>query len=249
MTIFVGTAGWAIGTAAAPSFPADGSSLERYASVFSAVEINSSFHRPHRAATWHRWREAVPDHFQFSVKLPKTISHEQKLVGCKDAVSLFLDQVHELGDKLAVLLLQLPPKLIFDARIAEHFLADLQSRCSTPIVCEPRHSSWFSEDADGLMRAMGVARVAADPARHPDAPVPGGWRGLSYYRLHGSPIMYRSSYADRIADYAEQVQGQGGKGQSTWCIFDNTASSAAVSDALRLISFLRGKEITDGRAA
>lgn len=187
MPIFVGTAGWAIGEAATGGFPADGSSLERYASVFPAVEINSSFHRPHRSSTWQRWREAVPDHFRFSVKVPKTISHEQKLIGCDTSLGLFLDQVQELGDKLAVLLLQLPPKLQFDATIAQAFFATLCSRCPTQVVCEPRHSSWFAQSADALLRANGVARVTADPARHPDASVPGGWRGLSYFRLHGSP--------------------------------------------------------------
>jgi uncharacterized protein YecE (DUF72 family) len=79
MSFFIGTAGWAIGKVAAAHFPEEGSGLERYASVFPAVEINSSFHRPHQSSTWQRWREAVPDHFRFSVKIPKTVSHEQKL--------------------------------------------------------------------------------------------------------------------------------------------------------------------------
>lgn len=238
MTIFVGTAGWAIGEAAARWFPADGTSLERYASVLSAAEINSSFHRPHRASTWQRWREAVPEDFRFSVKMPKEISHEQKLIGCESSVGLFLNEVRELGDKLAILLLQLPPKLEFDTKVTEDFLAVLQSLCSTQVVCEPRHPSWFSKEADALLRATRVARVAADPARHPDASVPGGWRGMSYFRLHGSPIMYRSSYADRIGQYARQLQHENADNRPTWCIFDNTASSAAVSDALRLVSYL-----------
>ena len=113
MDIRVGTAGWAIGTAAQPSFPDTGSNLERYAQVLPVSEINSSFHRVHRRATWERWRDSVPEGFRFSVKLPKTISHQRKLTDCRELLDEFLAQVEVLGEKLAVLLLQLPPKLAF----------------------------------------------------------------------------------------------------------------------------------------
>jgi len=238
MTIFIGTAGWAIGSSAsATAFPAGDSNLERYASVFPAVEINSSFHRPHRPSTWQRWRDSVPDSFRFSVKIPKTISHEQKLISCGPLLGAFLDQANLLHNKLAVLLLQLPPKLNFESDTAEEFFVLLRSRSSTPIVCEPRHASWFSQEANALLCEMRVARVAADPARHKDASSPGGWSGLSYFRLHGSPVIYRSSYRERVADYARQLQKEGDR--PTWCIFDNTASSAAVGDALSMQKCVR----------
>jgi uncharacterized protein YecE (DUF72 family) len=203
------------------------------------VEINSSFHRPHRLGTWQKWRDVVPEHFRFSVKIPKTISHERKLVDCEAPLHQFLEEVRELGDKLEILLLQLPPKLAFDESIAVRFFDGLRSRCATQVVCEPRHASWFGHEADAFLHREGVARVAADPARHPDASVPGGWRGLSYFRLHGSPVMYRSSYADRIEVLAQQLRGEESQGRRTWCIFDNTASSAAISDALSLQISLR----------
>jgi uncharacterized protein YecE (DUF72 family) len=106
----IGTAGWSIGREAGPYFPAEGSSLERYSQLFSATEINSSFHRPHRPATWLRWRDSVPAGFRFSVKLPKTISHERKLLDCGELLDNFLEQAEILRDKLSVLLLQLPPQ-------------------------------------------------------------------------------------------------------------------------------------------
>jgi uncharacterized protein YecE (DUF72 family) len=80
--------------------------------------------------------------------------------------------------------------------------------------------------------------VAADPARHPGAGEPGGWRGLAYLRLHGSPIMYRSSYGDRIAGYAAALKAEAEAGREAWCVFDNTASSAATGDALALADAL-----------
>jgi uncharacterized protein YecE (DUF72 family) len=235
MSLVVGTAGWSIASAAADSFPAEGSSLERYAAVFRGVEINSSFHRPHRAATWARWAEAVPEGFCFAVKMPKTISHRQKLAGCGDLVERFLEESGALGGKLAILLLQLPPKLAFDAALAEDFLADLAGRTGARVACEPRNASWFETEADALLARLGVARVAADPARVPEAAEPGGWRGLAYWRLHGSPVMYRSAYGrERLEPYAAAVAETLAQGREAWCMFDNTASSAATADALAL---------------
>src|SRR5690348_12631727 len=103
----IGAAGWSIPRQIAAEFPTEGSSLERYAARFSAAEINSSFHRPHRISTWERWRDSVPGDFRFSVKLPKVITHQAKLQPSADLVTNFLDQAHTLGEKLAVLLVQL----------------------------------------------------------------------------------------------------------------------------------------------
>jgi uncharacterized protein YecE (DUF72 family) len=235
---FIGTAGWSIPRTAADAFPSEGTALERYAARFRGAEINSSFHRPHRISTWERWREATPADFRFSVKLPKTITHQHKLVGYPELLAPFLSEVRGLGDKLAVLLVQLPPKLEFDAETVRAFFAMLSGRTAAAIACEPRNRSWFEHSADDLLASLGVARVAADPAICPAAAQPGGSAKLRYWRLHGSPVIYRSSYADRIAGYADSIRAQHNEGQATWCIFDNTASSAAVSDALRLTEAL-----------
>ncbi|MEO7635727.1 MAG: DUF72 domain-containing protein [Sphingomicrobium sp.] len=218
-------------------FPSTGTALERYAERFSAVEINSSFHRPHRAATWARWRDSVPEAFRFAAKLPKTITHQAKLVDCADLLTQFLAQVEALGPKLGVLLVQLPPKLQYERTTADAFFVDLAARTPAAIACEPRNASWFTPEADQALAGRKVARVAADPALSPEAGRPGGWRGLSYWRLHGSPVMYRSSYADRIADYARTIAGD--CAPERWCMFDNTASSAATADALAMREALK----------
>ncbi|HEY0085513.1 MAG TPA: DUF72 domain-containing protein, partial [Allosphingosinicella sp.] len=215
--------------------PEEGTSLQRYAARFRGAEINSSFHRSHRASTWQRWAESVDGDFRFSAKLPKTITHQKKLVDCGDLVSAFLEEVAPLGDKFAVLLVQLPPKLAFDAAVAEDFFTDLRARGGRAIACEPRHPSWFEAEADALLAGLQVARVAADPAVVPAAAEPGGWRGLDYWRLHGSPVMYRSAYgAERLEVYAEALGEARQAGRPAWCMFDNTASSAATADALWL---------------
>jgi uncharacterized protein YecE (DUF72 family) len=237
--IDIGTAGWSIPRQVADRFPAAGSALERYAARFPVVEINSSFHRPHRPSTWQRWRDSVPQHFRFSVKLPKTITHVRKLADSMEELTAFLDQVRPLGEKLAVLLAQLPPKLEFDTAIAAQFFSDLRGRTSAALACEPRNVTWFTPAAEALLQEWRVARVAADPALCPAAAVPSGWSGLRYWRLHGSPTMYRSSYSDRIDQLAAVIRSGSVGCASNWCIFDNTASSAAISDALALGAAIR----------
>lgn len=215
--------------------PGPGSHLERYARRFAGVEINSSFHRPHRRSTYERWAASVPPGFRFAVKLPKTITHQQKLVDCAPLIERFGEEVAGLGDRRGPLLIQLPPSLAFDSDVARRFL-DAVGVLPGPSVFEPRHRSWFAAEPDALLVERGVARVAADPALVPAAAGPGGWRGLAYFRWHGSPHIYRSAYA------AEMLAEQAGRivdaGVETWTIFDNTASGAAMADALALQTLL-----------
>ena len=169
MGTFVGTAGWSIARQHAERFRTGGSLLEQYATRLLAVEVNSSFYRPHRRATWERWAAVTPAAFRFSAKLPKSITHERRLVDCADPLVRFLDDVAGLGDKLAVLVVQLPPSLVFDAAVAHAFFDDVRGRTAVALTCEPRHASWFDDAADALLRDCRVARIAADPARVPAA--------------------------------------------------------------------------------
>jgi uncharacterized protein YecE (DUF72 family) len=240
MSAIIGTAGWTIPATERAAFAEEGTSLERYAGRLAGAEINSSFHRPHRRSTWEKWGASVPADFRFSVKLPKTITHQLKLRDAAEPLRQHLEDAGALGPKLAVHLVQLPPSLAFDAALADGFFAQIKELAgAAAIACEPRHASWFEPEAEQLLERRQVARVAADPARVPAAAHPGGWRGLAYFRLHGSPIMYRSSYRDgRLQVYADQLRAAG---EGAWCIFDNTASSEAMGDVLALMALLEGQ--------
>lgn len=235
----IGTAGWSVPVAVADCFPAEGTSLERYAARFSCAEINSTFHRSHRQSTYERWAVSVPPDFRFSAKLPKTITHQRKLVECEDLLDLFMGEIAPLAGKLAIILVQLPPSLAFDRQLGEALFDALRRRTELQLVCEPRHATWFEPEADALLRDRQVARVAADPVKVAPAAEPGGWRGVSYYRLHGSPVPYRSSYDDgRLELYGRAIAAERDEGRPVWCIFDNTASSAAGGDALKLVGLI-----------
>lgn len=236
MSARIGTAGWTIPTALASRFPGEGTHLQRYAQMFDCVEINSSFHRPHRRSTYERWAASVPAGFRFSCKVPKTITHTAKLLECEALLDAFLDESAGLGAKRAVLLVQLPPSLRYDEPTASRFFDDLRARCQDRIVCEPRHASWFLSDADAMLREHHVSRVAADPPPVEGADRPGGWSGLRYFRWHGSPRRYYSRYEEpAIANLATSLEA---RRSPAWCIFDNTTTGAAAENALELASRL-----------
>ena len=199
------------------------------------MEINSSFYRPHRPETYARWAGSVPDGFRFSVKLPKTITHEKRLAGCEEDVARFLSQAGCLGAKLGVLLVQTPPHLAFSEAAVEAFLRSLRQETGVAIAFEPRHASWFDGAAEAVFDAFDVARVAADPALFPGAGEPAGARRLAYFRFHGTPELYYSDYPqDALREIAERLDTAGRTHEDVWCIFDNTAQGHALGNALEM---------------
>ncbi|MDB5457826.1 MAG: hypothetical protein JWP92_3411 [Caulobacter sp.] len=232
--IRIATAGWSVPRAVAEAFTAEGSVLRRYASGLNAVEINTAFYRPHRRATYERWAADTPADFAFAVKAPRTMTHERRLRDCAVPMAAFLDEIAGLGGKLGPVLLQLPPSLAFDAPTAEAFLDLWRGRFGGATVLELRHASWFTDPVDALLTRFEIARVAADPALSPRAARPGGWPGLVYYRLHGSPVMYDSPYPPADLDTLAATLAATGRDAPAWCVFDNTRLGAAAADALAL---------------
>ncbi len=235
--VSIGTAGWGIPRAVAAKFAGEGSHLERYARVLTCAEINSSFYKMPRAGTWERWAASVPEGFRFAVKAPRAITHEGKLQVGQEEVAGFLEGARRLGSRLGPLLFQLPPKLEFEAAAAERFFGMLRGLHGGAVVLEPRHASWFTEEVAAMLGSFEVARVAADPAKVPEAAVPGGWSGLRYWRLHGSPRVYYSAYSrEYLEGLARAVRGA----DEAWVIFDNTASGAGAENALDLAGLVNG---------
>ncbi|MGV3721316.1 MAG: DUF72 domain-containing protein [Actinomycetota bacterium] len=231
----VGCAGWSIRSEHASHFPFEGAHLERYSQRLPVVEINSSFYRPHRPETYARWAASTPEHFRFAVKVPKEITHTRRLADSDEPLERFLSEASELGEKLGPLLVQLPPSLRFEEAVAEAFFAGLRRRFPGEAVCEPRHVTWFTPQVERFLAEHQVSRVAADPAPVPAAEEPGGWRGLTYYRLHGSPTIYYSRYSE---EYLDALAASLRAIPNAWCIFDNTADGEATANALGLMERL-----------
>ena len=231
--VHVGIAGWSIRKEHVGLFAMEGTHLQRYASRFDAVEINSSFYQSHKRETYERWAKSVPARFRFAVKAPKFLTHECCLEETGEPLARFIDEIGGLGRKLGCVLVQLPPGLAYDPRTVETFFAAFRARYRGPLVCEPRHPSWFTGAGDCRLEAHGVGRVGADPPCAEDGGEPAASMRVIYYRLHGSPQMYYSSYTpeylDRLAAAIAAVRRT-----PVWCIFDNTARGAAVLNAIDL---------------
>lgn len=242
--MYIGTAAWGLPREVAAAFPGDGQHLERYARQFACVEINSSFYKPHRTATYARWAGMTPPGFRFAVKLPRAITHDARLRAARQPLRAFLAEVAGLGDRLGVLLVQLPPSHPFEARGVRTFFSLLRESWDGPVACEPRHASWFEPGADRVLAALRVTRVAADPAHSELAARPGGWLGpagdgagaLLYYRWHGSPRVYWSRYDEAWLARQAACIAEWPASAVPWVIFDNTASGAATANALALRS-------------
>ncbi|MDR6992136.1 DUF72 domain-containing protein [Luteimonas sp. 3794] len=228
----IGCAGWSIASRDAALLGSGDSMLARYATRFDAVEINSSFYRPHRASTYARWADSVPTGFRFSVKLPRAITHDARLLRCGPALDTFFDAAGALGKRLGCVLVQLPPSLAFDARTAATFFAMLGRRWPGRTACEARHASWLTPAADALLARHGVARVAADPPRHSGDARPGGADAFAYWRWHGAPKIYYSDYPPAALDAIAEAVRAGPA--DAWVIFDNTAAGHAVPNAAAL---------------
>ena len=242
--IYVATAGWSVPRVSARRFPGEGTHLQRYARVLPGAEIDTSFYRDHSADTYARWAAQTPRSFRFAVKLPRQITHDQRLRAARRPLDRFLEGVAGLGRRLGPLIVQLPPSLPFEPRVARSFFTLLRQRHAGPVVCEPRHHSWFDARADALLSRHRIGRVAADPAVVPAAALPGGFLDIAFWRLHGSPRKYWSVYEpERVAQWAQTLQKLPRRTQA-WCVFDNTAGSGAAGNALQMLDILEGRRGT-----
>ena len=224
-------------------FPGGGTHLERYARVFSATEINSSFYRAHLRSTYARWAAGVHEDFRFSVKMPQTITHEHRLLGATVALDAFLDQIAALGSRLGCILVQMPPSLEFEFDVAHSFLVALRERYDGAVAVEPRHATWFAPASTSLLRRHRCTRVAADPARVPAAARVGASKEVEYWRLHGSPRIYAASYDEvYLRRLATKLVRAKQSGKVPWCIFDNTMFGSAAANGLMLQACLRAAE-------
>ncbi len=168
---FIGVAGWQIPKELKERFPsAGGPVLTSYSARLPAVEINTTFYRDHRKSTFERWAQETPPNFRFIIKLSKDITHKEKLnVDLRDHAES-LNAILNF-EKLAGLLIQLPPSLEFEGEIAEGFFTELRALYSGMIAVEPRNSTWASSEAIGLFDRLCLSKVLADPERCP-------WRKL-----------------------------------------------------------------------
>lgn len=210
--------------------------LQKYSHVLSAVEINSSFYRDHKPQTYVKWAATVPSDFKFSVKLAKRFTHENRLRSTEGLTEV-LEQYRGLGANWGALLVQLPPSLAFEHDVSRKFWKALRKDYTGPVAFEPRHRTWVELDAKALLHEFAIARVVADPDPLPtdgaEARNSGAAPELQYYRLHGSPVIYKSEYElCGLRQWRARLEAE--PAREVWCIFDNTTFGHATTNALWL---------------
>jgi uncharacterized protein YecE (DUF72 family) len=237
----IGTSGWQYRHWKGRFYPADlptAKWLEYYARFFDTVELNNPFYRQPERRTFERWRRAVPDGFVYAVKLNRFITHIKRLRIEQDSVERSYGTMAGLGPKLAVVLVQLPPRMKFDLERADRFFS-LVARRRRRHALEPRDASWFGDDALAFLRRRKIALVIGETPHWPTHIAVTA--DFVYLRFHGPERRYGSSYDDAaLGSWAERIRGWRAEGRDVFAYFNNDEMGYAPRNALRLRELATG---------
>lgn len=236
MSIHIGTSGWSYPHWENVLYPAGVRPWHRlgyYVAQFGTAEINSSFYRWPTVGAFKSWQRRLPEGFLLSVKAPRHLTHTKRLYAPEKWLARIGACWHELGDKRAILLVQLSPKFSFDYERLQYFLLQLPGWMK--VAVEFRHGSWHQEATFQLLEDYGVAYCVMSGANLPcilrtTAP-------FAYVRLHGPSTqhLYGGLYSDddlwwwrnRIVEWDQQ-------GKDVFVYFNNDGEGNAVVNAKRL---------------
>ncbi len=236
MPIHIGTSGWSYDHWTDVLYPPGTPPADRlghYARTFRTVELNSSFYRWPPAAAFRSWRARLPDGFLFSVKAPRGLTHAKRLYSPEAWIERIVAGWHELGDKRAVLLVQLAPNQARDDARLDHFLGLLPPWIRTAV--ELRHPSWNDKPVFDLLERHGAAYCVMSGAHLPcvlRATAP-----FVYVRLHGPDPdhLYAGSYSDAdLGWWADRLREWDAAGKTVYAYFNNDGHGNAVRNAARL---------------
>ncbi|WP_333597682.1 DUF72 domain-containing protein [Chryseobacterium flavum] len=209
--------------------------LSLYAEVFNAVEINSTFYRNPTAKTLSKWHDETPEHFRFFIKIPKSITHQNRVAGSKEMITIFCNHLqYHLKDKLSGFLYQLPPSFKNTPENLETIIQNLDQNFLN--VIEFRHESWWQKEIfDTLKNNNIVFSGVSFPGNLPEDVIINHPEVL-YYRLHGKPVLYKSEYSTEFLDLLAQKIWD--TKQTTYLFFNNTWGTAATENSKYVKSIL-----------
>jgi len=193
-----------------------------------------TFYRFPQLSMLRTWYEKAPAEFRFAVKAPKAITHFKQFHGTVNMITSFYDTIRNgLQEKLGPVLFQFPPRFHYDEERLARVLAQLDPSFSN--VLEFRHPGWWQEDVYSRLRERGVSFCGMSHPELPDEPVVTG--PVVYYRFHGVPDVYRSSYSDaQLRKFADEINSKP-EVREAWCYFNNDAAVAAIPNAKSLLQF------------
>lgn len=207
------------------------------ASAFTALEACGAFYRQQSRETYAKWAAATPEGFRFAVRGHRFITHQKRLLDPHEPLDRVREQVEGLGEKLAVMLWQVPPGTRLDMERLRTFADALNGWPTTRHALEFRHRSWFVEEVAVLLSEYRLANTISDAAKWPrwDAVT----TDLVYVRLHGRPLTYFSDYEEgSLREWADKVRAWLREGRGVHVYFDNDAGGHAPYNAVRLLELL-----------
>lgn len=250
--LHVGTSGWMYKDWGEEFYPKDlkKGHLEFLAREFKTVEVNSSFYHLPLASTFEKWCDETPDDFVFAVKLSRFITHRKKLVGVREPLTRFFRNAKHMGNKLRVVLIQLPPSLKYDKKLLAKFMADVRAtsareKIAVRFALEPRHKTWIENAAEvtAAMRKAEVALVFPHSAKIPSFPAEGKnvTTDFVYVRFHGPSEWAASRYGPRrLRPWATRIRGWLKSGVEVFVYFNNDIHGHAIHDARTLLRQIHG---------
>jgi uncharacterized protein YecE (DUF72 family) len=235
MKLFTGTSGYSYKEWQGSFYPekiAASEMLHYYAERLPAVEINNTFYRFPKTDLLESWAEQVPDSFRFSLKASRKITHSKPLVESEEATEYLFRTVSTLGERLGVILFQLPPYFRKNLDKLKDFLELIPE--DKPAAFEFRHQSWFEDDVSEALRKKGCALCVADTDGDLDTPLE-ATTDWGYMRLR------RSDYSEKdLKEWAKRIASQ--NWERAYVFFKHEDEGAGPKLAKRFLEMTETKE-------
>ncbi|MFW6195033.1 MAG: DUF72 domain-containing protein, partial [Chloroflexota bacterium] len=235
MTVWIGTSGWQYRHWRGVFYPVGMPQREwfqHYAGWFQTVEVNNTFYSLPDADTFRGWHEQAPADFIYALKLSRYLSHIKRLKDPEQPVDTFISRAGELGPHLGPLLLQLPPNMKANLERLDDTLSLFPEHVR--VAVEPRHESWFTEEARSVLTARNAALCIADEGENLTSP---RWRTADwgYFRFHGGTGTPGGGYTDATVDHrAGLIAKLWSEDEDVFAFFNNDAHGCALRDACEL---------------
>jgi uncharacterized protein YecE (DUF72 family) len=235
--VLLGTSGWDYPEWVGRVYPTRGVAdrLAYYARLFPVVEINTTFYRTPPATQVATWARRTPAGFRFTAKLPRTVTHERRLVGAEAELDGYRQAIAPLRDagKLSATLVQLPPSLTFDAATVRAFYEQLVG--DGPIAVEFRERSWLAPESWALLKEFGYASVVVDEPLLPVSLTVTAPFAYVRWHGHGAPVWYDYRYsAEEIAGWVPRVRELAERAGTVLGFFNNHFRGDAVRNCQTL---------------
>lgn len=209
--------------------------FEFYSTQFSTLELNVTFYRFPQLTTLERWHAASPPHFSFAVKAPRLITHYKQFNNCESLLTDFYTTVQNgLKEKLGAILFQLPPSFTYSRASLERIVQNL--RTGPDNVIEFRNAGWWRKE---VYEALKIKKIIFSGISYPALPETAVMNNAKvYYRFHGIPKLYYSTYSHAVLKKMADSILKNKKVKEAFLYFNNTASTAAIENAMWIKAYV-----------